>query len=78
MNIREAIMRAAPMKAFITRSAAARNCEKYRIGVIQACGGGDTYAHMTLDERGNLSNFRRNWAPTADDLMADDWEVLEL
>lgn len=78
MNIREAIMRAAPRKAFITRSIAARSYEKYRVGVIQICGDRETCAHMALDEKGNLSNFRCDWAPTADDLMADNWEILEL
>lgn len=77
MNIKEATKKAMKEQAFITRQKD-YSLGDYRIGIIKPSNTHDTCAIMTIDAKGNLSNYCRNWNPTADDLMADDWEVVKI
>ena len=75
MNIREA-----------TRTALDNDTEMYRESVMTS--DSNTYATikptnsydscLLIVNRGDKKESCRNWNPTADDLMADDWEVLNV
>lgn len=83
MNIQEATKKAMEENGYITRKGDRRfgyitPYGGYRIGVIKPSNSHDTCAIMTLDEKGRTKNYCRNWNPTADDLMADDWSVVHI
>lgn len=78
MNIQEATKKAMEEDAYITRRENQRYSGYSRIGVIKPSNSHDTCAIMTLDEKGRTENYCRNWNPTADDLMADDWYVIHM
>ena len=75
MNIQEATKKAMEEDAYITRKSKNRY-GSYSIGVIKPSNSHDTCAGMSIRENGEIRSYIRNWNPTADDLMADDWEVV--
>lgn len=76
MKINEAIKKALETDGMITRSKEAMEVkEGFSIGVIKPEKKGP-YTPYTLSN-GIIANNEKWWSPTAEDLIADDWEVLE-
>lgn len=75
MNIQEAVKKAIANKGMIYRDSARGKCE----GVYAAIKPTDTYdtCILVVLEKGAAKRSGRCWAPTANDLIADDWEVLQ-
>lgn len=78
MNIQEATKKAMEQNGFIYRKkfVIEKRIKEFKTAVVAPSNSLDTCPIMTMDEKGNLSNYCRCWNPTADDLMADDWEVI--
>lgn len=78
MNIQEATKKAMEQNGVICRDkfVIEKGIKQFRMAVVAPGNSLDTCPIMTMDEKGRLSDYCRCWNPTADDLMADDWEVM--
>lgn len=73
MKISEAVEKAMNAGAMIYRKSV-RKEQGYRNTAIMPTNSYDTCILVTICE-GKETGSCRNWNPTADDLMADDWEL---
>lgn len=76
LNIQEAVRQALAEDAYIARTAHAIKCKRYRIGLVKPFKG-RACDDISADETG-FSVTNGLWAPTVDDLMAEDWKVVHL
>lgn len=75
LNIQEAVRQALAENAYITRTAHAIKCKRYRIGLVKPFKG------RPCDDISASAGYSVTiglWAPTADDLIAADWKVVHL
>lgn len=72
MKIHEAVRKAIKQNGVIYRSSAKAECAEVYATIKPT----NTYdACVLIVNKGNKKKSCRNWNPTADDLIADDWEV---
>ncbi len=76
MNIQEAVEKAISSKAYIARQKYddAKAFHKTRIKPTNSY---DTCLVYTFDQKGREVHHCKNWNPTAEDLMANDWKVFK-
>lgn len=75
MNIQEAVKTALKEDALICRTSAKMENMSV-LGAIKPTNTYDTCLLLVINN-GKIERGSRWWNPTADDLMADDWEVLK-
>lgn len=76
MNIQEAVRLAIESNGYIAR----RKCEDEKAFHRTRIKPTNSYATciiFTFDQEGKKITHCKNWNPTADDLMAEDWEVFK-
>lgn len=75
MHIHEAVAKAMETDGLIYRIEARGNCDNDVFGAIKPT---NTYdmCDLVVFRDGKIERGSRAWNPTANDLMADDWEVL--
>lgn len=76
MNICDAVSKALIEGGFIEREAF-DNGKLIRELRIKPTNSSATCIIYTLDEKGHQINGCKNWNPTAEDLMAEDWRVVK-
>lgn len=76
MNIQMAVKKAIDHNGYIAR----RKCEddkSFRVTRIKPTNSYATCIVFTFDQEGKRIASCKNWNPTADDLMAEDWKVFK-
>lgn len=76
LDIQEAVRQALAENAYITRTAHAIKCKKYRAGLVKPFEGMPC-DDISADKTGYSVTIGL-WAPTVDDLIAEDWKVVHL
>lgn len=76
MNIGEAVKEALATDTLIYRKSTMWSCRGRRTG-IKPTNSYETCIAVTL-KNGEPQDSSKNWNPTADDLMADDWELFKV
>lgn len=76
LDIQKAVRQALAENAYITRTAHAVKCKRYRAGLVKPFKG--TSCDDILAAEKGYSATIGLWAPTVDDLIAEDWKVVYL
>lgn len=79
MNIQDATKKALSEKAAIFRILKKTNDEPLEFEAVMILPGNshDACVCVTRDNDGRINDYCRNWNPTVNDLVAEDWEVLK-
>ncbi len=78
MLISEAVKEALEAGLYITRRGNVIASGRGRVGVLKPIHCRDICEEMSFDCESKKQKYRGYWKPTADDLMADDWEVVSI
>ena len=76
MDINKAVKAAISTDSYIYRKSTMYPCQGTR-SAIRPTNSYETCMIVTFENE-KPQRYSRNWNPTADDLMADDWELLKV